>query len=320
MNFKKLLSLSPWIEVVVRNFYWRFRFIRKQITKVEKKKLAKQSKNYKINHLDVKTDFQKMLNQSKIVHGDILIVHSSSQAIEALGFTPQELCEFLIDYLGQMGTLAMPAFPLYKEEPKELDLDDSIITKRLVYNVERTPVWTGILPRTLLKFEGAIRSKHPINSMVAIGAQAEAMMQNNIAGDMPLPCGINSSWKYCADKNAKILFLGVDVAHSITMIHVVEDSWEVDWPVKNWYRDRMFKIIDKGFELDLTVRERRPKWAMYYAERTLQKKLVSEKVLDIKELHGVSIGLLESNSLVQYLRSERPKAFPYYFFGINYLK
>jgi aminoglycoside 3-N-acetyltransferase len=260
-----------------------------------------------------------MLKQSKVAQGDILIVHSSAQAIEALGFTPQQLCLFLIDYLGQTGTLAMPAFPLYKEEPKELDLGNSITNKRLVYNVEKTPVWTGILPRTLLKFVGAVRSKHPINSMVAIGAQADAMMQNNIAGDKPLPCGVNSSWKFCADKNAKILFLGVDVAHSITMIHVVEDSWEADWPIKNWYRDRMFKIVDKNSEQDLTVRERRPKWAMYYAERTLQEKLVSQRILDLRDFHGVSIGLLESHSLVQYLRSERPRAFPYYVLN-NWLK
>ena len=59
--------------------------------------------------------------------------------------------------------------------------------------------------------------------MAALGPLAEQIIKNNLDGYEPLPCGVNSSWKFCADNNAKILALGVDMAHSLTMIHVAEE-------------------------------------------------------------------------------------------------
>lgn len=245
--------------------------------------------------------------------GDILIVHSSAIALTRTGLTPLEICRKLIDYLGTEGTLAAPAIPLFREEPTGTDrLTDEICTKRLTYDVKRTPPWTGAVAKALMGIPGALRSRHPLNSMVAVGKHAVPMMEHNIDGNLPTACGMNSSWKYCSDRNAKVIFLGVDASHNMTMIHVAEDAWESQWPIKGWYRERKFAIKDAGVELNLTVRERCPKWSIYYAERTLQRDLQRHNVLKCRDIDGLKFSYCESQRLINFLNDRKSKNYPYW--------
>ena len=242
-----------------------------------------------------------------------MVVHSSMNALEFTGLTPAQICDELISFLGSKGTLAMPAFPIFKSQPVGPDrLKDKICKERLLYDVQRTPAWTGALPRALMRKTGAIRSRHPLNTMVAFGPQALNMMTNNITGNLPMPCGPYSSWKYCADRDAAIVCLGVDTSHSLTMIHVAEDSWSQHWPISNWYRERIFTVKDKDFRKDVTVLERRPKWSINYAERTLQKDLIREGIITVKKTEKIRIEICSSAELINYLTCKRKKPYPYW--------
>jgi len=151
--------------------------------------------------------------------------------------------------------------------------------------------------------------------MVAIGRHAAELMENNIDGHLPTGCGPNSSWKYSVDHNAKIVALGADMAHSLTMIHVAEDSYEAAWPVSDWYRLRKFEIIDRDFRRAISVRERRPKWAIHYGERTLQRELRNLGIMSSCEIESLHIEFLESSRLLEFLNSRKPSAYPY--FGVT---
>jgi aminoglycoside 3-N-acetyltransferase len=151
--------------------------------------------------------------------------------------------------------------------------------------------------------------------MVAIGRHAVEMMANNIDGILPTACGPNSSWKYCVDHNAKIVVLGADMAHSLTMIHVAEDSYEATWPVKDWYRVRMFEIIDRDFRKTISVRERRPKWSIHYSERTLHKDLRKLSIMSSCDIESLHIEFLESSRLLEFLNSRKQSGYPY--FGVT---
>src|SRR5579884_4143256 len=83
------------------------------------------------------------------------------------------------------------------------------------YDPESTPAWTGALPSDLMKVDGAKRSQHPLNSVVAWGPHADEMLRDNLAYEKPLPCGPGSSWHYCVAHGAKIAALGVDMAHNL---------------------------------------------------------------------------------------------------------
>lgn len=310
MNLKKILASSPWVELAIRTIYWRSNFINTILAPRAKK--LQSTKNTITNK---KIDFKKIteaLIDLGVEKGKIVIIHSSGTALKATGLSPDQICDSLIEFIGPEGTLAMPAIPAYPEEPLGPSrLTDEICKKKLTYDVQLSPTWTGALPRSLMKHKNSIRSRHPLNSMTAVGRQAYSMMENNISGEEPLPCGINSSWKYCADNNASIVFLGVEAAHNLTMIHVVEDSWPEEWTIYDWYRRRTFKIKDGDFEKDITIRERRPHWAINYSERTLQKDLISNNILKITEVDGLHIEVCKSSELIKFLSKKKRSGYPY---------
>ena len=313
MNRDTFLASSPWVEVLVKSVYWRFNFVNKILSLRARRR--PQPINISIKPTK-KLDFEKITEKLRnigVCEGAILIVHSSMAAMKPTGLSPNQICEELIRFIGPEGTLAMPAIPFYRDEPTGPErLTDNICSKRLLYDVRKTPPWTGALPKALMGFASAIRSRHPLNSMVAIGRNAESMMLATIDGDRPMACGPNSSWKFCADNNAIIVCLGVDTAHSLTMIHVAEDSWADQWPIANWYRQRLFHIKDGDFEADISVRERRPRWAINYGERTLQKDLIACGILRVVYVDDLRIETCESAALIEFLNSRKSSGYPYW--------
>ena len=309
--YRFILSASPWIEVMVKSFYWRSSYIYGLLSsKIRTRKTRQPHTPFEAVSFGRITEALDSLSAG---HTGIMILHSSMAALAPTGLAPKDVCMELLSYLGPERTLAMPAIPLYREEPTgPARLGDVICSQRLKYDVRRSPPWTGALPRALMGMSGAVRSRHPLNTMVAVGPLAEDMMAHNIEGPLPMPCGPQSSWKFCADRDATIVCLGVDSSHSLTMIHVAEDCWSQKWPVANWYRERLFHVKDGDFETDLTVLERHPRWAINYAERTLQKDLLRLGIIQVRNVGGIRIEVCSSARLIDYLSSRRSSAYPYW--------
>lgn len=304
---KKVMSLSPYIELIIRNIYWRF------ISHLPKRTIGSSSS------INIKFDFKDIISKLKelgVSQGDLLLVHSSYSSLSNSGLKATEIINCLIELLGDEGTLAMPAMPKFKnDQKKEKYLSELDSSKEFLYDVKKSRIKTGLLPAYLHRKKGSIRSLHPINTMVAYGPLASKLMANNISGISPLPCGNNSSWNKCVENNATIIGLGVDLIHSLTMIHVVEDTLDVNWPIKNWYREKKFKIVDGDEQFRLTLRERRPKWgALHFAERTLCKDLINMGILKSHIVSGVQVELINSKELINYLRNRCSTGYPYFGF------
>lgn len=313
MNRDTLLAASPWVEVFVKTLYWRSPLINNILSQFARKRRKPAVESDGVSEQLPFTCITAKLREFGVGEGEIMIVHASGLALRPTGLSPRQLCEGLLEFLGPEGTLALPAIPLFREEPTGPDrLSDAICSERLTYDVRKTPPWTGALPKAMMGMPGSIRSRHPLNTMVAVGQHAVSMMKSNIDGDRPMACGPSSSWKYCADHNARIVFLGVDAAHSLTMIHVAEDSWADQWPISNWYRERLFKVKDGDFETNLTVRERRPHWAINYGERTLQKDLIEQGILKVTSVGGLRIEICEAAALIEYLNIKKSSGYPYW--------
>jgi aminoglycoside 3-N-acetyltransferase len=309
MGLFQFLESSPYLEVLVRRIYWNTPWL---VDYVSKKKIRKIPSST-IATAETFSRIEAFLKEQGVTPGRIMVVHSSAEALKPTGYSPAQIIDRLIALGGPEATLAMPAIPRYKEtgqgaERITKDVSDTVC----VYDVKKTLPWTGVLPLKLMQRPGSIRSRHPLNSMVAIGPLAEAMMKDNLVGDKPLACGPNSSWKFCADRKAVIVALGVDMAHSLTMIHVAEDSYEAEWPVDGWYRDRKFVVVSNGEQEEVVVRERHPKWATYFAERTLSRDLKRAGLLVSTEIDGILVEVIESAALMEFLNQRKPSAYPYF--------
>ncbi len=307
----KFLASSPYIEILVRHIYWNnIYFFKKFMTGSRMSKKPRSSRTDSNSF----TKILDCLNACGLSRGCLLVVHSAYRPLLSTGKTPDQIIQDLIDYLGPDGTLAMPAMPKFINEIDPLEYINKDISNMIFnYDVKKTDITTGVLPKTLCSWEGAIRSRYPINTMVAVGPLAFPMMKNNLQGSSPLPCGINSSWNFCHDNNAFIVALGVDMAHSLTMIHVAEDLLDEKWPIHNWYRNRHFTISDNDFRTEITLRERHPRWGtLYYAERTLCKDLIKENIMRTTEINGITVECLKAKELIQYLNSRNHNGYPYY--------
>jgi len=316
-----IFSRIPQVEIGVRISYWKSELIHKYMQKFKRTKVkgvdsSKESAEGSCNVEVSLCDIEKELIKHGVNKGDILIVHSSMQKLSCTGAKPSEVIDMLLRIVGDDGTLVMPAIPKYKEAASlasgidriSVDLSEEIWT----YDVKKTPPWTGAIPYKLMKTEGARRGRHPLNTVVAKGRHVDEMFARELKTPQSLPCGPDSPWAYCAKHNAKIVALGVDLAHSLTMIHVAEDCYESEWPVNNWYRNRKFLVVDKGEEQTVEVRERHPKWAMHYSERKLDHDLAKNKISFKSTVGNIAITSVGSEALLTFLNCRKSKGYPYY--------
>ncbi|QFT08594.1 AAC(3) family N-acetyltransferase [Vibrio sp. THAF190c] len=304
---RKIFSFSPYVELIGRYLYWK----NVDILESRAKKSSKQAVS------DNPVDFDKIISCLKdngVGEGDLLLVHSAYSPLKNSGLSPREVNNELCSLIGDSGTIAMPAMPKFKNEETKIDYLSSIVPDETYeYDVRRTPIKTGLLPAYLHRNKKSVRSRHPINTMVAMGPLAHYLMEDNLSGDSPLPCGYSSSWSKCVENDAIIISIGTDLTHSLTAIHVVEDRMDTDWPIRNWYRTKKFVVTDGEFTKEVTLRERRPKWgALHFAERTLCKDLLNEGLLSSTKIDGVLVEVIRAKALIQFLESRNRTGYPYY--------
>ncbi|UFH46682.1 AAC(3) family N-acetyltransferase [Flavobacterium galactosidilyticum] len=299
----KILSLSPYIELLIRRIYWN------------NKRLVSRFKGNSI-HISKLKDFNKIKNQLidfGVKKGDILVLHGTYESIEGTGKSPNAIIEELLDLLGDQGTLVMNSARIFPEEKKMINLEGSHPNQIVKYDVHKSRVWTGVLPFFMLKHKNSKISRFPINPVVAIGRYAEEMIAKNISGELNSSCGVNSSWKFCVDNNAVVVGLGNDLTHSLTIMHVAEEVMGDNWPISNWYSERKFRVIDKSFDEIVKVKERKPKWGkLHFAERTLCKDLIAANILKTVTIDGVLLEFLKSKELIDFLNSKNDKGYPYF--------
>ncbi len=310
--FKRISLIHPLIEVFLRKLYWR------------NVKILKRLNPHKLRHKEKKTfskvDFDEIIEwyrKKGVGEGDILIVHSSLEGLEATGLTPDEIIDKLLDLIGPSGTLAMPVIRAYKGEPiAENLLKENVDNLICTYDVRKTPIISGYIPFRLLRRKNAKVSLHPLNPLCALGPLAEEMMKHNLDGEYPSPHGPNSSWKYAYDHGCKVVSLGVNIAHYNTIVHINEEAFG-DWIKSSdeWFRLRKFNVIDEQKNIrEVIVRERKPKWGLlHYTEIRMNHDLEKLNIITSEKIGGeVEVSYVDVPKFISYLRSKRKTGYPYY--------
>jgi len=309
----RVLTLNPWIEVLVKWLYWKFAGLRTSL-----KPLLKKIRRTHINQLDGVQDFEelkKLLKEFDIKKDEILLVHSSFTDLHLDSVSPKQLLDFLIEEIVPDGTLVLPAMPIMKDIYGKISSFPGDPNSILVFDLRKSPPWTGLLPRKMMQYPGCIRWLNPLNNVIALGRHSSEMMAGNLFDKNLVeiyPSGVESPWHYMVKNNAKILSLGTDMVHSLTMIHYVEDIKGLAWPIKNWYRKRKFIICNDGIKSELILNERDPKWAINFAERTLRKDLLDAGILKSERFNGAKVEFLETDKVVNFLNKRNACGYPYF--------
>jgi aminoglycoside 3-N-acetyltransferase len=154
--------------------------------------IKEHSKLDKIEIVQLEADLKKI----GVCEGDHIAVALSFKSIGSVNGGPDALIDALISVIGSKGTLMMNAYTLF--------FSVSEIDPNFVFDNDTVPL-TGVVPQTLLKHKGAIRSRHPIFSVVAIGHLAMYLTEGHDESSNPyLP------FEKLAKIGGKCLFIGID--------------------------------------------------------------------------------------------------------------
>jgi len=149
--------------------------------------------------------------------GDAALVHSSLSSFGMVTGGIDTVIDALLETVSPDGTIMIPALT----GSEKLSADNPP-----VFDVRRTPCWTGKIPETFRNRKSAIRSLHPTHSVAAIGAKAKYFTDGH--EKCITPCGLNSPYYKLARANGYVLMLGVNL-ECCTLFHTAEELAEVDY-------------------------------------------------------------------------------------------
>jgi aminoglycoside 3-N-acetyltransferase len=183
--------------------------------------------------LKIKVSVADMLELAELIlkfqqlglkNGDILLVHSSFKSFGGVKGGPETVIEALTTVLGNEGTLIVPTY----------NFD---FCKNQIFDVRKTPSQMGIISEYVRNNEKSIRTLNPIYSFAIMGKLAKQL------GNMEYVncCGKDSILGKLNELNAKIMIIGVDYTHSLTLFHHIEEMEGCDY---RYFKEFHGKIID----------------------------------------------------------------------------
>ncbi len=157
------------------------------------------------------TVFNKLISKSQLVgdlkklginKGDHLSVALSLKRIGYVDGGPNVFIDALLEAVGPNGTIIMPT---YSKSFHISEIDTKLNKKDYIFDPNSSKAETGLVPNTLVKRKEAIRSRHPMNSVTAIGKMAKYLTEGhdeNADSFMP--------YSRLAKINGKILCIGIN--------------------------------------------------------------------------------------------------------------
>ncbi|TWU54484.1 SPBc2 prophage-derived aminoglycoside N(3')-acetyltransferase-like protein YokD [Rubripirellula tenax] len=164
--------------------------------------------------------------------GGIVLVHSS---LSSLGYVPggaHSVIEALIKYLGNEGTLMMPAHTWIE-----------VNRGKRSFSQNQDPTHVGHIAETFRRWPGVVRSAHPTHSVTALGPLASQLTHGHLEAESP--CGENTPYGRMMENDGQIFLLGVELKRN-TCFHSVEAIADVPY---------LLKPTKDEFDIELTTGE-----------------------------------------------------------------
>ncbi|HEY0406493.1 MAG TPA: AAC(3) family N-acetyltransferase [Pyrinomonadaceae bacterium] len=162
-----------------------------------------------------------------VKNGDTLFIHSSIDQLRP-DFPFYRLLPLIQQAVGPQGTILFPTYPQAASF--------EFLSRREVFDVRRTPSYTGILTEFARRQRNALRSLHPTKSVCAIGLNALALTATHQLS--PYPYDVHSPYKKITEHDGQIIGLGV-MTKNLSFVHCVDDALKDSFPVRP-YHDRLF--------------------------------------------------------------------------------
>lgn len=183
-------------------------------------------------------DFREILTaQLGLKRNDVVYVHSSVDRMN-LGFPFYRILSLLREAISEGGTVLFPTYPNLRVSSYEY------ILRGEVFDVRRTPSYTGLLNEFARRQRGAFRSLHPTKSVCAIGPLARELTATHQLS--PYPYDVGSPYFKLTEWGAKIVGLGVST-RNLSFVYCTDDALKESFPVRV-YHERVFAVDCVNYE------------------------------------------------------------------------
>jgi len=236
-------------------------------------------------------DFTTILTDHlRLSEGDLVYVHSGMDGLN-LGFPFYRILFLVQEVIGSQGTVVFPTYPNHRISSFEW------LKQGNVFDVRRTPSYTGILTEFARRQRKAIRSLHPTKSVCAIGPAAKELTGTHHLS--PYPYDTGSPYYKLIASSGKIIGLGATTNY-ISFGYCVDDAFKEEFPVRVYHKEifdapcvnydgELLTVKTYAHDMSTTVHPEMPKWFEKY---------VTEDACRDLRLHGM-----------KFFRASAPKLF-----------
>jgi aminoglycoside 3-N-acetyltransferase len=183
-------------------------------------------------------DFKEILaSDLRLTSGDLVYVHSGMDGLN-LEFPFYRILFLIQEIIGPKGTVVFPTYPNHRISSYKW------LKQGNVFDIRRTPSYTGILTEFARRQRKAIRSLHPTKSVCAIGPAAKELTATHQLS--PYPYDTNSPYYKLIAGGGKIIGLGATTNY-VSFGYCVDDALAEKFPVRV-YHDRLFKAECINYE------------------------------------------------------------------------
>ena len=173
-------------------------------------------------------DFREILaDDLNLSEGDLVYVHSGMDGLN-LAFPFYRILFLIREIIGPSGTVLFPTYPNHRISSYEY------LRQGNVFDVRRTPSYTGILTEFARRQRGAVRSLHPTKSVCAIGPVASEITATHHLS--PYPYDTGSPYYKLIEGGGKIVGLGATTNY-ISFGYCVDDSLKEKFPVGVYHNE-----------------------------------------------------------------------------------
>jgi aminoglycoside 3-N-acetyltransferase len=221
-------------------------------------------------------DFTEILtNDLRLTSGDLVYVHSGMDGL-SLSFPFYRILFLIQEVIGPSGTVVFPTYPNHRISSYEW------LQRGNVFDIRRTPSYTGILTEFARRQRTAVRSLHPTKSVCAIGpAAGELVAEHHLS---PYPYDTNSPYYKLIAGGGKIIGLGATTNY-ISFGYCVDDAFKEKFPVRvyhaelfeasclNYERERVM-VKTYAHDMSTTVHPDMPRWMRNFVSEDACRDLV----------------------------------------------
>ncbi len=249
-------------------------------------------------------ELESFLSSFGIRDGDVLMVQSAWDGLRGLKAKPSEAIAMIKRLIGPSGTLIMPTGPV-------VTMRDGI----QVYDINKTASSLGLLSESFRRMPGVRRSPFPMAPVCADGQLAEVFTRDFRSESGNTPYGHGSPYWELGVRSGKVLILGIDFVRAVTLFHCAFDILGSENPVKGFYVEKPYIVINGDREEQIVVRRPDPKWTSYLATGVFGRMILQSGACQRTNFKGIKVAIIDAKKfLTWHLEIAKTTGWPYWGF------